>query len=127
MRISDWSSDVCSSDLLRGGGIFALNRRAVDSPERPSSAGNRGPRMTDNTLVLGNKSYSSWSLRGWLAARLAGIPFEEVVIPLRKPATREANQTYSAAAQVPTRVGDGAPTWDTIGRASCREGGRPYG
>src|SRR3546814_9311681 len=109
MRISDWSSDVCSSDLLRGGGIFALNRRAVDSPERPSSAGNRGPRMTDNTLVLGNKSYSSWSLRGWLAARLAGIPFEEVVIPLRKPATREAIQKYSAAGKVPTLVVAGEP------------------
>src|SRR3546814_21123227 len=70
--------------------------------------------MTDNTLVLGNKSYSSWSLRGWLAARLAGIPFEEVVIPLRKPATREAIQKYSAAGKVPTLVVDGAPIWDSL-------------
>src|SRR3546814_2185848 len=70
--------------------------------------------MTDNTLVLGNKSYSSWSLRGWLAARLAGIPCEEVVIPLRKPATREAIQKYSAAGKVPTLVVDGEPIWDSL-------------
>jgi len=38
--------------------------------------------MTDITIYLGNKNYSSWSLRPWLALRHAGIPFAEVVIPL---------------------------------------------
>ncbi len=33
-------------------------------------------------LIIGNRAYSSWSLRGWLAAKLAGLPFEEVVVPL---------------------------------------------
>ena len=33
-------------------------------------------------LIIGNKAYSSWSLRGWLAARLSGLDFEEVVVPL---------------------------------------------
>ena len=31
---------------------------------------------------IGNKAYSSWSLRGWLACKLSGLPFEEVVVPL---------------------------------------------
>ena len=35
------------------------------------------------TLYIGNKNYSSWSLRGWLAARLAGAPFREVLVQLR--------------------------------------------
>lgn len=33
-------------------------------------------------LVLGNRTYSSWSLRGWLAAKLSGLPFTEAVVPL---------------------------------------------
>ena len=33
-------------------------------------------------LIIGNKAYSSWSLRGWLACRQSGLPFEEVVVPL---------------------------------------------
>ena len=35
-------------------------------------------------LIIGNKVYSSWSLRGWLAAKQAGLPFEEVIVPLYK-------------------------------------------
>ena len=37
------------------------------------------------TLVVGNKNYSSWSFRPWIALRTAGVPFEEVVIPLHEP------------------------------------------
>ncbi|MGL4314696.1 MAG: glutathione S-transferase family protein, partial [Sphingomonas sp.] len=33
-------------------------------------------------LIIGNKAYSSWSLRGWLACKQSGLPFEEVVVPL---------------------------------------------
>ena len=40
------------------------------------------PTMIPPTLVIGNKNYSSWSLRPWLVLRQAGIPFEEVRIPL---------------------------------------------
>lgn len=70
--------------------------------------------MTAYTLVLGNKTYSSWSLRGWLAARMAGIAFDEVVIPLRKPETRAAILGYSPAGTVPTLLVDGAPVWDSL-------------
>ena len=33
-------------------------------------------------IILGNKAYSSWSLRGWLALKQSGLPFEEEVVPL---------------------------------------------
>ena len=33
-------------------------------------------------LIIGNKNYSSWSLRGWLAAKQSGLSFEEIVVPL---------------------------------------------
>ena len=38
--------------------------------------------MAQNLLVIGNKRYSSWSLRGWLALKWAGIAFDEDVVPL---------------------------------------------
>ena len=41
--------------------------------------------MADFKIVLGNKNYSSWSLRGWLALRKAGIAFEEYPIALSTP------------------------------------------
>ena len=41
--------------------------------------------MTEFTLILGNKAYSSWSLRGWLLMRRSGAAFEERVIPLFRP------------------------------------------
>ena len=36
--------------------------------------------MTQTTLSISSKNYSSWSLRGWLMAKLAGVDFEEVVV-----------------------------------------------
>ena len=46
--------------------------------------------MADFTLVIGNKNYSSWSLRGWLMAKAAGIEFEEIVVPQNQVAGRLA-------------------------------------
>ena len=46
--------------------------------------------MAELTLVIGNKSYSSWSLRPWLLLKQAGIPFREIYIPTHTPQTRAA-------------------------------------
>lgn len=70
--------------------------------------------MSGYTLVLGNKAYSSWSLRGWLAARLAGIAFEEVMILLHKPGTRSEILKHSPGGKVPTLVIGGEPVWDSL-------------
>jgi glutathione S-transferase len=70
--------------------------------------------MAATKLILGNKTYSSWSLRGWLAARLAGIDFEEVVIFLYKPGSREAILSHSPTGKVPTLLIDGEPVWDSL-------------
>ncbi|MEQ9608183.1 MAG: glutathione S-transferase family protein [Kiloniellaceae bacterium] len=70
--------------------------------------------MTDYTLILGNKTYSSWSLRGWLLAKQAGISFGEVVIPLRQPDTRAQILHHSPAGRVPTLVADGEAVWDSL-------------
>ena len=53
--------------------------------------------MTNLTLIIGNKNYSSWSLRPWLAMQQAGIEFEVVRIPLDTPETRQKILQYSPA------------------------------
>ncbi|MGF1631526.1 MAG: glutathione S-transferase family protein [Kiloniellaceae bacterium] len=70
--------------------------------------------MADYKLILGNKTYSSWSLRGWLVVRLADLACEEVVIPLRRPGTRAEILKYSPAGKVPTLVVDGETLWDSL-------------
>jgi glutathione S-transferase len=70
--------------------------------------------MVRYTLVIGNKNYSSWSLRPWLLMREAGLPFEEIRIPLRTPGTAARIREHSPAGRVPV-LHDGAVTvWDSL-------------
>jgi glutathione S-transferase len=57
--------------------------------------------MARLVLVIGNKNYSSWSLRPWLALRMAGLAFEEERIALYEPATKQAILRHSPAGKVP--------------------------
>lgn len=66
------------------------------------------------TLVIGNKNYSSWSLRAWLLLREAGIEFDEVRIVLDEPGTADAIARYSPAGRVPVLVLGDTTVWDTL-------------
>lgn len=66
------------------------------------------------TLILGNRVYSSWSLRGWLLARQAGIAFDEVMIPLRTPDTARLIRQHSPSGKVPTLVDGSLAIWDSL-------------
>ncbi|WP_439816689.1 glutathione S-transferase family protein [Zavarzinia sp. CC-PAN008] len=55
-------------------------------------------------LVIGNKNWSSWSLRPWLALRMAGIPFEEVMVRLRQPDTAEQIARHSPTGKIPVLI-----------------------
>ena len=72
-------------------------------------------------LVIGNKRYSSWSLRGWLAVHLAGLDVEEVVIPLAGGGT-PAIQQATPSGTVPYLEHDGARVWESLAIAEyCAE------
>lgn len=60
-------------------------------------------------LVIGNRTYSSWSLRGWLAARASGVDFEEIFLPLRTEEFRSRIWDYSPTGLVPCLI-DGETT-----------------
>lgn len=67
-----------------------------------------------HVLVIGNKSYSSWSLRAWLYLRESRIPFEEVRIALFTEGFREEIARYSPAGRVPVLVDGDVHVWDSL-------------
>lgn len=70
--------------------------------------------MNRLTLVIGNKNYSSWSLRPWVLLRYAEIPFEEIRVPLYTPQSSAAILRHAPAGKVPI-LKDGAITvWESL-------------
>ena len=72
--------------------------------------------MTDTRtrLVIGNKNWSSWSLRPWLAMQRMGLPFEEISIRLRRPESKAAILKYSPAGFVPVLLDGDLVVWDSL-------------
>lgn len=66
------------------------------------------------SLVIGNKRYSSWSLRPWLMLRQSGIPFSETMVALRKTSTSPEILTYSPAGLVPILKHGDLTVWDSL-------------
>jgi glutathione S-transferase len=67
------------------------------------------------TLIIGNKNYSSWSMRPWVAATAFGIPFTEVRVLLDQPDTAANIARYSAAGRVPVLIaGNEMTIWDSL-------------
>jgi glutathione S-transferase len=69
--------------------------------------------MTDGTLFIGTRRYSSWSLRGWLAVQLAGLDVAVETIPLAGGPTAEV-KAKTPAGFVPYLEHDGARVWDSL-------------
>jgi glutathione S-transferase len=69
--------------------------------------------MAKARLTISSKNYSSWSLRGWLLARMAGLDFEEEVIPPDDPSMRAELLLLSPSTLVPCLIHDGLRIWDT--------------
>jgi glutathione S-transferase len=69
---------------------------------------------TGNRLLIGNKRYSSWSLRGWLAVRMAGLDVEEVVIPLAGDGNTPAVKAAAPSGTVPFLEHEGARAWESL-------------
>ena len=66
------------------------------------------------TLVIGNKNYSSWSLRAWIAMTSSGITFDEVFIPLALPDTKERIKRHSPAGKVPVLIDGDAVIFESL-------------
>jgi len=69
-------------------------------------------------LILGNKNYSSWSLRGWLAAKQSGLPFEEIIVPImgegREESGRDMGEMQPSSGKVPILWDEDVVVWDSL-------------
>lgn len=66
-------------------------------------------------LVIGNKNYSSWSMRPWLALRASNIPFEEIFIPLYTgQADKDRLLSFSRSGKVPALIDGNLTIWDSL-------------
>ena len=70
--------------------------------------------MSDGTLYIGNRRYSSWSMRGWLAVRLAGLDVDEQLIPFTRPGPTPAIAALSPGGLVPYLEHQGAQVWESL-------------
>jgi len=70
--------------------------------------------MAEFTIILGNKNYSSWSLRPWLALKQTGAPFDEVVIPLSESTTKPEILRHSPSGKVPLLKRGDLAVWDSL-------------
>ena len=69
--------------------------------------------MSDLKLYIGNKCFSSWSLRPWLALKMAGIEFSEEIIRLRQPDTKANILRVSPNGKVPLLVHGQRKIWES--------------
>ena len=65
-------------------------------------------------LIIGNKNYSSWSMRPWMAMKVANIPFEEEVISLDAPQFKARLSQVSGTGKVPALVDGVIKVWESL-------------
>jgi glutathione S-transferase len=65
-------------------------------------------------LIIGNKNYSSWSLRPWLAMKVAGLAFDEEVVSLYGPDGKPRLLDYSPAGKVPVLIDGEVTVWESL-------------
>jgi glutathione S-transferase len=70
--------------------------------------------MPRYTLVIGNKNYSSWSLRPWLLMKQSRLAFEEVRVPLYMPGSKDTLRKYGPSGKVPVLLDGDVTVWDSL-------------
>jgi len=81
--------------------------------------------MPDTTLTIASKNYGSWSLRGWLLCKMAGLEFQEQHVSADDPSTRAELLLLSPSFLVPCLFHDGIKVWDTLAIAQYLHEIRP--
>jgi glutathione S-transferase len=92
--------------------------RKPSKPAKPTMAAQSARAVdTGTTLTLSSKNYSSWSLRGWLLARFAGLKFTEVMVSPDDADAKKELLLRAPSIRVPCLTHDGAKVWNTLGIA----------
>ncbi len=70
--------------------------------------------MAELTLVIGNKNYSSWSLRPWILMKHLGLEFREILLRLNVPEFKEEIEKYAPSGRVPVLLHRDLRVWDSL-------------
>lgn len=95
------------------------------APPRPRRPARKSAAAGTTTLTLSSRNYSSWSLRGWLLARFAGLEFEEVMVPPDDTDARRELLLLAPSIRVPCLTHEGAKVWNTLAIAFYLDEVRP--
>jgi glutathione S-transferase len=82
--------------------------------------------MSSFTIIIGNKNYSSWSLRAWLVLKYSQIKFTEIRIPLYTATTHQEISRYSPTGKVPVLYHEQVPIWDSLAICEYLAEGLPH-
>jgi len=118
-------SDVAApsrSKLARKSG--AAGRPAKTAAPKPGAVKKKSGTAAAS-LTLSSKNYSSWSLRGWLLARFAGLAFDEVMVSPDDADARKELLLLAPSIRVPCLTHDGANVWNTLAIAQYLDEVRP--
>jgi glutathione S-transferase len=116
------SSDLARSPVMPSVAASPRVRKsspAVAKSRRPARA------IARPTLTLSSKNYSSWSLRGWLMARFAGLDFDEVMVSPDDADARKELLLLAPSIRVPCLSHEGAKVWNTLAIAQYLSEIRP--
>jgi glutathione S-transferase len=70
--------------------------------------------MSELTLVIGNKNYSSWSLRAWILMKRLGLEFREILVRLDTPESKDQMERYGPSGRVPVLLHGKLSVWDSL-------------
>ena len=118
-------SDVAASGRSKVARKSAPSRPVAKAPSRRPGATGRKVVGTPASLTLSSKNYSSWSLRGWLLVRFAGLPFDEVMVSPDDADARKELLLLAPSIRVPCLTHDGAKVWNTLAIAQYLDEIRP--
>ena len=92
----------------------AAPTKASQTKAAPSKAAASKATSSKATLTIASKNYGSWSLRGWLLCKMAGLDFEERMVASDDPSTRAELLLLSPSFLVPCLTHEGIKVWDTL-------------
>ena len=118
-------SDVVTPARSRSARKAAPPVRVANAAGARPAAAKKKAAAAPATLTLSSKNYSSWSLRGWLLVRFAGLPFDEVMVSPDDAEVRKELLLLAPSIRVPCLTHDGAKVWNTLAIAQYLEEIRP--
>src|SRR6187397_550996 len=107
-------SDVAAPGRSKVVRKAAPARRPVKAAAPKPAAAKKKAGPTTASLTLSSKNYSSWSLRGWLLVRFAGLAFDEVMVSPDDADVRKELLLLAPSIRVPCLTHDGAKVWNTL-------------